>query len=772
LALLIELVIIIVAGAFINAPYMNMNPKLRLTGNESEYLMASITVMKDALDKEGRIPLWDPYLEFGEPLVNNPFIYLFNPISSVPSLLLGSINGIKISIILSTIVAGLGGWVLGRILGLRGLARVVLGLLLMGKGNMNSMLYAGFYQLDVAQAYFPWVLAGCIGLLWYKKQRWPIVLTVISIALMFWTGLLWFLLPFALILATLFLFHIFQIRRVPHGRNLLSRLRLWIDYSMVRRMILAGAATVALCMISLLPLWVNRNYLGQSSITVDPKYDVGLVMSQFFSGDTDQYYSAFGVYQLWYYYSYVLPGWFAIALVALLALALLAPQPLPIAPRLWRVILACILMFIFCTFWGAGQNPIIDWAYTAIPLVSQFRYVMRVLGVASFLVGTLGAILLDIGWVALVANSNFEFRPARVWKILRIPFLVLLVVASSVATVQVLSKYNIMNEGGLKPESPDETACVEWLHKTYPNEPLSVWTVNYFYILSYLRNDARHYRIATDFYHAQGEPSEIGPVDLIQLSIPRWAIVFEFGERNWAHDTGYVPFDQSPISAINGLPCIMQNTNALSYMYTASAQVLNGFTSKHAVDASATTPVTTFVRDYDHIGAIVTSSSTDDTYLTAQEVDYPGWYAELDGRPTKVVSVGGEIGVALPTDGQTHRVLFYYHPPLLFIGAFVTILTIILLILYLLRADRFIPESWQATIAKRAIDFLLNEKLLEPKEDLDFDSFTPKLKQLSPPKPIMLPQSIEADSEPEFKDIETDHDSSNASNSDPDPQVD
>lgn len=737
LSLLVEITIIVVMGLAVNQQFMNMNPDLRLIGNESEYLMASSYTMHDVLHEQGYIPLWQPWMEYGEPLVNNPFGFLFNPVSSIPSLLIGTVNGIKISIILSVIVAGLGGWVLGRVLGLRALARVMLGLLMIGKGQMHAMLVPGFFQLSVAQAYFPWVMAGAVAILWYRRRRWPIVLTALSIALLFWAGLMWYLLPFALILGTLFVFHLFRLQASASDDSSWFKRRLVIDLLAARRMIVAGVLTVMLCSVTLLPLWFNQQYLGQTSIIADDKVDIGLIVELYFSGDAMTHYSTFGNGRLWHYFSYTMPGWFAIAVAGLCIVLWLWRRPLPVAPNLWRLVLASGFLLIFCTYWAAGQNPVIEWAYTAVPLVSQFRHVQRVLGVSTFLLAMLGAIALDIAWVAITTNIALRDVKAGLWRTVRTVAAGGLIVASAVASWQVLSVYNILGEGGLIAEDVYEDQCVQWLRNTFPDEPLTVWTVNYRTIFSYVRNEVRHARIATDFYRAQGLRSEVGPENLIDLSVPRWAIVFEDGERVWARDVGFQPYADSPISRNNNMPCVMENPNALSYMYMAPQGAFEDWQRENKVNPSQTTPVSTFYRNYDRIAVIATNSSDQVQYLTAQEVNFPGWTAEMDGKPVPVVSVGRQIGVALPPDGQPHRILFAYRPTLLFTGAAITLLAIFLLIAYLLRLDRLIPAQWGVATrraASRVSQVMTDPTILAAKDDPDFAPVIPPSRQLSAPK--------------------------------------
>jgi hypothetical protein len=86
---------------------------------------------------------------------------------------LGGQQGIKASVVLYAIFTGWGGWFLGRVLGLGSLGRVLLGLLLVGKGYTFAALNAGFFQLAASQAYMPWITAGIVGIFRQPDRRWP-----------------------------------------------------------------------------------------------------------------------------------------------------------------------------------------------------------------------------------------------------------------------------------------------------------------------------------------------------------------------------------------------------------------------------------------------------------------------------------------------------------------------------------------------------------------------------------------------------------------------
>jgi hypothetical protein len=80
------------------------------------------------------------------------------------------------------------------------LGRLLLGALMVLKGNMESTIGVGFFQLGIAQAYLPWVMAGALAIPRYPTRRYPPILLAVSLALMFYCGTLFYVLP-AVILA-------------------------------------------------------------------------------------------------------------------------------------------------------------------------------------------------------------------------------------------------------------------------------------------------------------------------------------------------------------------------------------------------------------------------------------------------------------------------------------------------------------------------------------------------------------------------------------------
>ncbi len=298
--LAIEILIIGIVVWIVTTPFIYADSTHALPGSESEWLTSYAYVAFETLHTEGHIAMWDPWLASGEPLIDNPFSFVINPISIGPSLIYGAILGLHISVILTALVAGLGGWALGRVMGFGPPARIFLALLCIGKGNMPGMIGAGYFQLGVAQAYFPWILAGTIGILRFPDRRWPIVFTALAFALLFWAGNLWYMLPMLMLVGLLTIAGVIRVNHVVNRR------RINVNWPALRRMALCAVLTAGLCAVTLLPIWINRDRIGGHPSQMDdgPGMDPLQVIGAYFNGDPA---TAPGPWQ--FYFTFIMPIW-------------------------------------------------------------------------------------------------------------------------------------------------------------------------------------------------------------------------------------------------------------------------------------------------------------------------------------------------------------------------------------------------------------------------------------------------------------------------------
>ena len=79
-ALITEFLIIVIAAAYATSVYMDFDPAKRLGGIEAEYLTRTAYPVPLLLREKGYIPRWDPFMESGDPMLENPVTFAFNPL--------------------------------------------------------------------------------------------------------------------------------------------------------------------------------------------------------------------------------------------------------------------------------------------------------------------------------------------------------------------------------------------------------------------------------------------------------------------------------------------------------------------------------------------------------------------------------------------------------------------------------------------------------------------------------------------------------------------
>jgi hypothetical protein len=707
-AFIIEILVIIVAGIFAASAYADFDPAKRLGGVETEYLTRTAYSLSTFLREEGYVPLWDPYMEYGDPMLENPVSFAFNPFLTWPSVLFGAQNGIKVSVILTAIIAGIGGWALARVLGLGALARLLLALLCIGKGNMHSYLSQGHFAFFASQAYFPWIFAGIVGIL-RGYRRWPVIMAALAIALVFWTGSPWYIPAILISIGVLTLCYVIDIRARNGAR---FRYAIRVDWARIGLVILSLLLTVCLTAVTLLPLWAKKDYIGGSTVESDFRADLGVILAQYFSGfkelgNTD----TLPIGTTFAYYSFVSPVWYALLLAALVLIVGWVRRKLPAMP--WRIVGAATILFVFCTLWGAGQNPIIELSYQIIPLAAQFRHVERALGMSAMWLAVIFAVGVDSLWGHLVRNPIWIGQnrlPAFISRQkLRWLIAVAFILVTGLASYQVIDKWHeSWGSFFVRYEDQWEDYCVTWLREQYPDRELSIWTLDYKNIYTYYRNRVRHGWVASDFYHAQPIPSTVFGGSLIPRGdnppelLPEFALGLPHFPDNWLERYGYKPMMGSADPYRDNIPCVYQREGAYSYAYWVTQRDLD--THPGVLPSSFTHPITTFARRFGRIGVLAQATREDDVVVTVQELAYPGWQVQVDGKSALLQSVGGQIGVILPRDGRQHMILFQFLPSRFFLGSAITLFTALACILYLLHAHRIIPKAWRDRFVPRIIE--------------------------------------------------------------------
>ncbi len=674
----LELALIVLVGAYASRDYQNSDPNLVLNGIEAQWLTNSAYLSANTLRDYGYIPKWQPWLVHGEPAIDNPFSFVLNPLSTLPSWLFGAENGIKYSVVLYAIFVGIGGLVLGYVLRLDWLGRLLLALVCIGRGSMHAEIGMGYYQLGVTQAYFPWVVAAALAIIRWRTRRAPVVGLAIILTLLFWAGNIYYTLPALIMVAALTL--AFLLRREGD--------RLSINFWLIRRVAFALLLTVVLAAVTLIPIYANQQYIGgHPNENPDSIYEDPLIAAA-------QFFTPVRLYALdtWHetYFSFVLPLWFALLIFALFPIT---------APRLHRfadsrqhprVYIVGALMIVLFLVWGTKASPLVNWLYARVPLIAQWRTLSRMLTVSSFWIAVLVAMRVDGLWRALVQDRRLDgwlrstLRAAA--RHVHYGIAAVLIVACGAAVGDLVSTW--FTHGSTHYKDNMTQLCVNWLRAQHPPDyNLAVFARDYNQVAIYINQRIVFTHINADF-HPVGMTPTLYPYDLRDTP-PEYLLSYDSGEREYWAERGYATVAGSPMTG-GGFPCLMRNPSALSYAFTVPLDSLQA--AHDPLPSNITTPITSLVRRPDHVALVVRARQIVPLVVVVQELAWPGWNVTVDGAPARLESVGQFVGVVLPQDGQPHQILFVFDPPLLKLGGLITLLAAAFCILYLLHAERWLPR--------------------------------------------------------------------------------
>ncbi len=688
-----EIAFLAVATLFFTQGLWRSDNTTKLPGSEMEWVTSYVQVAHQALTEYGDIPLWNPYYRNGEPLIDNAHSFILNPLSSIFGLLFDVPQGIKYNVVFYAFFAALGGWFLAYVLKLSLPARLLLGLMLLGKGNMTSMFLAGYYQLAAQQAYFGWIIAGTIVVI-KTRERWAIILTGVMMALMFMAGNVWYILPMMMSVLVVAVCYSLPLR----DKQAIGQA--WL------RLIAAAIVTLTVSAVYTLPVVTQYDHIAHHTDEIQAGWEVveyWRVPTLYFNPNAyDAWYGLTTFLPRQNNFSHALPHFYYSAVIpsslVLLIFVLIPPiYPLfhhPISKldyrRLW---LAGLVLGIFMTLWGMGGTPLFEWLYANIAPLRRWRFVGRALAVGSFWVALLVALRLDALWRAI---NGMQFAPRVLRRIaLLMVFITTLAAGWQLNSLSWSHQAQVISRGIAVDENESYVArCLRQLRQAYPDAELSIWMMSYVELEPFIRYRVRLSHIGADFL-AVPDPSTVGIPEMnLWERMPEYGLPLVYSQRQYLFDRGYKP--EQDIRAYNNTCFLRHPMKSVPYAFALPEGIFLQYWNWEQL-SRYTMPVLAYENRLDTIAVLIAKQPIEQT-LIVKETAYPGWTVTVNGVPAKLDITGGLISVVLPPGvrHEMYQVVFAYRPPRLYGGAVITFIAIFLCCAYLLQVDERLKKWHQS----------------------------------------------------------------------------
>jgi hypothetical protein len=647
--LLLEWLAITLAVWFYGAAFLDFNTATRLPGNETEVFQASDLIFYTAITRDHQFPLWNPYVQTGQPFIADPMLHIYNPLVTLPALVFGPWNGFKIGVFLSFLVAAFGMWRLGSVLGLGPLPRTWMALMATFAGQPAARFFQGEYLFVLGFAYIPWIIVS-LFLLARTRRRRHIALAVFAMAGLFFCGNAYY--PFLM----LFVIALFIIVMLPKWQA--RRPRLTLDWRLALALSWVGLLAAGLIAVQFLPLAEFWPKLVKS-FEIFGAHTPWQIFLDFVSKDTYRP-DAYGVLparEEFYAYIGLTP------FIALLAL------PLAFWKQKRRPIIFFALVVLYMVLWiDINQMPWRD-LYLKTTFLATFRHLLRPLLFGGLALITLAGMSLEAVWQTLTTLGRQSTAPdgrpglglrwrgtvAYVGRVVLVGFMLAGVVDLFGTNQAYLRTTSV---------SPSAYPALNWLRQADLGD----------YYLRYNPNNANLYAVLATGHRFLG--AWYHPLLDIRIFKALANLRPVQAQPNyWIQPAGDAPpaIDNVTFLASVGDHTVYQLPESLPLVFTASEAVLKlkgpeaGLLTRREV-----TPQTPYISGPNGL-EVVLQGQVGET-LVALVTHYPGWQVRVDDRPAELLNVSGYLAVAVQPGA--HKYTFSYRPTSFYAGLALSLLAL------------------------------------------------------------------------------------------------
>jgi Predicted integral membrane protein len=649
------LLIILIAYFYSASTLLNFDDmKLQQTGEHTE--SATLPILAEiGLWHYGEIPLWNPYMLTGFPHTGDMLGHFWNPVSTIPILLWGGINGMKVSIFLTFIVAGLGQWVFAYAMRLRRMFRLWSSILFMLSGGLALLWRVGWYELLLGAAWFPWCFALYLRAL--QRHTWPsIFLASAAVFMVISTGGGYY--PIYLLVCMAVLFAVACLQAVPE-----ERLR------QIRSSVLVVLFSAALSAVVILPFLNVYRYSGR---------DVPVDLYQSFSQPIQYGLMNYVIHTPEWFNTTLLGtaggwNWFYIGWLPVAAL-MLVPLAFSRSPRQRWAILISGVLFLVLLMWFSNRFTPIKKVYDWIPFLYNLRFPNRLLIIAASPLLILSALGLE-----------YTYRLSKVWaKSLKLVYspsgkkrssmsvhyvITALWIIGLISTTRVVYDVNQSFAFIDQLMNPKPFAALRWL-KNYDK---SLYYVNIGGGLIYWEWTPAAYSLEVpmiNFLYSRHLRSQ-------ELQVADTSPFMAQAKYQISLPDQTPPKNAKKIKEFDGV-LVWQVPDVLPYAFSVQSTLIQQYT-KLATDQVASVKVK--LNGPNQVIARGTPKREGDVLVVLMS-NYPGWKLLIDGKPAQVTPYNGYLGARM-LPGE-HSYVFYFLPVQFIIGASISIMTLVLITVMLL----------------------------------------------------------------------------------------
>lgn len=652
-AILIEWAIIICAAYFYTAPaLLDFDPtQLQQTGEHNESATRPI-LAEIGLWQHHEIPLWNHYMQTGFPHTGDLLGHFWSPIATLPVIIWGGINGMKVSIFISFILAGLGQWYLARVSGLKGIFRLWSALMFMFSGGLAFLWRLGWYELLIGMAWFPWTFAAFWQAL-RKKDVTSMAWAAFCAAMILLTGGGYY--PFYLIASAGAMFVVALIAAQPEERIV-----------KIKRSVFIGIFSVGLIAVMAFPIYDGYRLIVRESgedVEQNGSQPISYALMNYAISQPEWFNtSILGTAGGW--------NWFYTGPLMLGAFIFL---PLSLRYRKSRTILLALLAIsIVLLLWVANRYAPVKYLYDWIKFLYRFRFPNRLLILAASPLLVISAASLQALFVGVRKRFenyklSFSYQDNPLEKNIKMRGVVTAFFA--IILLWALGDVYKINHGfGFAPSflEPKSFQAMSWLKKTdnsmyYINLGGGAlywgWTPAAYTMQLPVINFNYNQHLANKYEQSLPE----APFNVI----PKYQ--FSFVTEPISGATLLKDFDGVGLWYF---------PDALPFAFTApSEELITG--AKLVPDH-----ITESIARYDGPNRVIvkTPAEHNGDVVVALVSNYPGWKVLRDGKRIQLTPVNEYLAAqAIPGE---HTYTFIFDPPLYKIGLVITLATIIILLYF------------------------------------------------------------------------------------------